>query len=68
VQQYKCETKAAFEEFATQALVVEDAAVVDAAAQKMRAAAAALEVTDRAIDEMLRCRDVGASAFVFDLK
>jgi class 3 adenylate cyclase len=68
VQQYKRETKATFEEFATQALVVEDATAVGATADKLRVAAAALEVADRAIDEMLRCRDVGASAFVFDLK
>jgi class 3 adenylate cyclase/plasmid maintenance system antidote protein VapI len=68
VQKYKRETKAAFEEFTTQAVLIEDAAMVDAAADKLRAAAAVLEVTDRAINEILRCRDVAASAFVFDLK
>jgi class 3 adenylate cyclase len=68
VQKYKRETKAAFEEFTTQAVLIEDAAMVDAAADKLRAAAAVLEVTDRAINEILRCRDVTASAFVFDLK
>jgi class 3 adenylate cyclase len=68
MQNYKRETKAAFEDFAMQVLVVEDAAVVDATANRLRAAAEALEVSDRAVDEMLRSRDVAASAFVFDLK
>jgi class 3 adenylate cyclase len=68
VQQYKRETKAAFEAFATLSLLSEDAAVVAAAANKLREVATASEVVDRAIDEMLRCRDVATVAFVFDLK